>query len=467
MMTRGPTCDRARCLSHHPGMRGEDVIAVFLTVVAEALGSALALLFTMPFFVSITRLRANYLPKAVSLNNVLNEGEQASMENRTLLHSLFMRTRRATAKIGPVVDGVIPMIWRTKRIEGWRGLYQGSTVLMTWTLGVLILTTIPWFGEQNNESWLLNLTFFNSILMELVQSLLVLPFDVVLKRTMVHPRRLNWFAPRQSMKEVLSASEYKQPWRLFMLPGLLQAVLLRVAFVSTLANGAQFLLLSPPRPILPSDPKRDEFEGPSSSSTRVTVLGFAAYLMIVLLLQLLAVPFECIVVRLATQRPVAQQPLHVAYAHNAPAEGPAPHNHQATVASQASADAPPNPEPEAEADGHGDTDEGASPMDEEAAQPLVDGAMPQARVHPPRTKSPTSEPVIALRPCDEALDEMDSYYGAAPVERYTGVADCFRKMVAEEGYESLYRGLPFSTCFVFLSTLSLIPLFMDAFSLFS
>lgn len=299
---------------------------------------------------------------------------------------------------------------------------------------------------------------------------------------MVHPRRLNWFAPRESLQEVLSASEYKQPWRLYRLPGLLPVMLLRVALVSSIYAVTNDMLLPSMGlvPIEPADPNQDEYEGPSSVSIKRAVFAFAAYLIILLAVQLIAVPLECMVVRLSTQRPVKQQPLHVAYADNAPAQGPASHNHQATVPETvAPSEAPADAEDAQDAQ---DADVEAAPKpanapsasvddDAELADdddlPMLSAPAPRRSTLPPRTKSPTSEPVIALRPCDEALDEIDSYYGAAPVERYLTLGDCFRKMVAEEGYESLFRGLPFSMGLMFLGALGMVPALIDVLSLFS
>lgn len=450
-------------------MSGASTLTFLAASVAYAAGVGVVLLCTMPFFVSITRLRANYLPKAVSLTNVLNEGELDTIEHRSVLRSLLMRAKRATAKIGPVVGGVFPMIARTKRLEGWRGLYQGTTIVasgvfVTYTIGVLFFlssaTTI------DNAMAMPRTPFVWAVVSELLQALVVLPFDVVLKRTMVHPRRLDWFRPRESLREVLSPTELRRPWQLFRLPGLLPAMLLRVSLVSTLSIAADRALLPRYEPLVPSDPAQDDFEGPSSATTKATVLGFATYLIVVLLLQLLAVPLECIVVRLSVQRPVAQQPLHVAYAQNAPDLAPSAHSHEASVGAAPQEGAQEGAD-EAREPGPQEADAELAASDEEDARPMLPDGTPRERVPPPRTKSPTSEPVIALRPCEETLDEIDSYYGASPVEPYTSFTDCFRKMVAEEGYESLYRGLPFSMGLAFVLTLGLLPELIDLFSLFS
>jgi len=57
-----------------------------------------------------------------------------------------------------------------------------------------------------------------------------------------------------------------------------------------------------------------------------------------------------------------------------------------------------------------------------------------------------SEPVIALRPCDEPQSAEEAArvegegFGAPTVERYSGMIDCLNKLVDEEGIEALYRG---------------------------
>ena len=109
----------------------------------------------------------------------------------------------------------------------------------------------------------------------------------------------------------------------------------------------------------------------------------------------------------------------------------------------------------------------SSDMDEEQALPMINETVPHVQASAPRTLSPMNEPVIALRPCDESVDEMDSFYGAAAVEPYMGAKDCLHKMITEEGYESLYRGLPFSMGISLIVTLGLLPGLVDMFSLFS
>lgn len=153
-------------------------LSVLLFVV---LGTLVVMALAMPFFVSLTRLRANYLPKAVSLNNVLSDGLEDDLERRSIVHSVLMRARRATAKIGPVVDGVIPMIKRTKRLEGWRGLYRGSTILTVGLMTQFVLTN-TFFSLDASDTTVFATSTLAMFLWEVVGALVVLPFDVVLKR---------------------------------------------------------------------------------------------------------------------------------------------------------------------------------------------------------------------------------------------------------------------------------------------
>jgi hypothetical protein len=56
---------------------------------------------TMPFHGALVRLRANYNPRAVGLEGI---------ENR----------------VGPTLTSLIGTLQRTKRLEGWYGLYKGA-----------------------------------------------------------------------------------------------------------------------------------------------------------------------------------------------------------------------------------------------------------------------------------------------------------------------------------------------------
>ncbi|WFD32173.1 hypothetical protein MSPP1_003215 [Malassezia sp. CBS 17886] len=465
------------------------VVALFVLLgsllgVALYLGAVLGV--SMPIVVCLTRLRANYLPKAVSLDNVLEDGRDDERARQYSLQALFLQRRRSAAKIGPVVHGVFPMMLRTRRLEGWRGLYTGTTLVVLQLLAGIVLAFVYmlWTGMWRGRIPPLGtlpgrpgqFPALRLLLVLIALALVALPFDVVVQRTMVHPRTINWWRPRMALREVLSPQEIAQPWRLYALPGLLAAVLLRVTWVGFVTMAVRQLTvpaLGGLPALSPSDPGDDVYDGPNSHMLEVSAAGLALYLAWMGASLFLVAPLDCMIVRLATQRPVHQQPLHVAYA-----DAPAPYSHQATVPRGGGpggggpgasdprgqgpwADDAPADEPrasftiddDADADAHAspapDDNATAAPADEESAALRDDApaalADEESEAFGGDAPETLREPVIALRPCEEPAsaaepDDAETYFGAAPVERYDGLADCARKMLDEEGYESLLRG---------------------------
>ena len=119
---------------------------VFLIAITLSIG--LSVLISQPFNGAIVRLRANYLPKAVSLDNVLEDGAATSASAPRALSSFLLSERRSTAKIGPVVPGVFSMMFRTKRLEGWAGIYKGSIPVAIQIFTLSTLTFIFFSGAS-------------------------------------------------------------------------------------------------------------------------------------------------------------------------------------------------------------------------------------------------------------------------------------------------------------------------------
>lgn len=214
-------------------------------------------------------------------------------------------------------------------------------------------------------------------------------------------------------------------------------------------------------------------------------------------------------VRLSVQRPERQQPLHLAYARvssNGTAAGPAPYNNQAQVqqsnnvtpeanqtggySDQANGNGKPDTQPTDPAprpsfaiededdndeqpiggvkepakenkttveESRDESDPAPTPTNNTAAHRVLGPQANTQNVNPStslpttntnwyRAGSEPSEPVIALRPCDEPLSAEEAAraeaegFGAPTVERYSGMMDCLNKLVDEEGIEALYRG---------------------------
>ena len=257
--------------------------------------------------------------------------------------------------------------------------------------------------------------------------------------------------PLTNLQEVLSYSELRQPCRLYTTPGLAAGTILHVAWIGLLTRFLrQWLVpnlngLPMPAPIKPGD---TTWSGPSSDDEAVSIVGLVFYSVWTAASVLFLAPLECALVRLSTQRPEKQNPLHMAYANNADApNAPASYSHQASVPAQVNADANDTPSRASFAieDPEEEEDEAQRPNEANtAANKPLHGSSAASR--PTHLLNEPSEPVIALRPCDEADSAEEAArmeaggFGAPVVERYVGLVDCLKKMREEEGLESLGRG---------------------------
>jgi hypothetical protein len=334
-----------------------------------------------------------------------------------------------------------------------------------------------------------------------VQLTLYCPYSAI-----VHPHILTFRNPRKSLGELLSYSEFAQPWRLYLTPGLLAAELVHITWIGLFTRIVRHIAvpaLGGLPPSTPASPGDDTYTGPSSGNLEVSTFGLAFFLSWCVFSVIILSPIECAIVRLSVQRPERQQPLHLAYARvaqNAAPSGPAPYNNQAQASQQAlgqnggangykdTAPAPaakvgrtPEETPFAIADDEEEEEieaaakqpEGKDNTTSSNAKATVGGVNTETSTSPPPVAAsapggpplprvigggppaqntfanysgPPSEPVIALRPCDEpqsaeeAARAEEEGFGAPTVERYNGMVDCLNKLVDEEGIEALYRG---------------------------
>lgn len=477
---------------------------VFL--IAITLSIAISVLISQPFNGAIIRLRANYLPKAVSLDNVLEDGAASrAPSGPRALSSFLLSERRSTAKIGPVVTGVFSMMLRTKRLEGWAGIYKGSIPVAIQIFTLSTLTFIFFSGASASSPGSAykagpagpgQFGFFANLFYMLFVSLAALPLNVVTYRTIVHPRILPINTPRENLREILSYTEFTQPWRLYLLPGLLAANVIHVAWIG-LATRIVRQLTVPSLGGLPGTnpaaPDQDTYSGPNSNMLELSPVGLPLFVLWNVLSVVVLAPLECAMVRLSTQRPERQNPLHRAYARlptngNA-TTGPSPYSHQATAAAQAQlggayrdADAnrkstdsavdKPLPSSPGELPGRpsfaieDEEDDEDGDVATAKSKPNGNDGAKAARVLGQTAPEPISasnaagafnstssysqnfasggeppEPVIALRPIEEqTAEEAAAEFGAPVVRRYEGLMDCLNKMVDEEGVESLGRG---------------------------
>lgn len=351
----------------------------------------------VPLFVSLTCYRANYTPKAVALtNDENNESTGNTNADLPFVKSIFFRD--SVHKLGAPLQGLFSTCKRIHAIEGWRGLYRGTWLVLIQGLVLLIPSMFALYAMYPfNEHTLQNpspIPFGVVILLELISFVLVLPVDVLKRRTMVHPKRLCWTRPVESLKEVLTAEEYNQPWRLYLLPCVVSTKLLQIFIVNFLAPMGR-LALAPP--ILSGIfvslvKKRSNSDAISMHWNWFTILLYIIWAFFVLVALLL---LDNIYVRATTQRVGPSCAAVQSSRSNSTTTG----DSQATVEQN----------------------------------------------HLSASESEQSEePIVSLRPCLGNNDPAWTFFGASHVEPYTSIMDMVRKMQNEEGNRSLTRGFMYT-----------------------
>lgn len=401
------------------------------------------------------------------------------------------------ASQGPEVSGLFAMLFRTKRLEGWAGVYKGSFPVACQMFLLACITGLFFNVDgyanagaggsyKSAPSGPGEFGFFGNLAFMTFSAIISLPVDVIASRAVVHPNVLPFGFKylRQNLEELLSPAELAQPWKLYLIPGLLPVSLAHIAWVGFLTRLVRHLLV----PTLggladstPASPDQTDYSGPNSSMKEINPLALIIFLAWTLFSVVPLSPLEVIIVRLATQRPERQQPLHMHYSRlqqqQARANGPASYSHQATVSAATGANGGDKPLPTEP----NKADPNATEQDEQPSRPSFaiedeegeDEATPDAAAAASASKpanadnqqqqqqqqqyTPQSsqhgsgdaprrsvrfavdppEPVIALRPVDESSSEEAE---SAAVQRYEGLRDCIDKIVDEEGVEALYRG---------------------------
>ncbi|TFK44750.1 hypothetical protein BDQ12DRAFT_673517 [Crucibulum laeve] len=231
-----------------------------------------SLAITLAIFVPLTgvlvRFRANYNPK----------GLQLDPEGGVVPHT------------GPIVQSYFSMIARVYRIEGWSGLYKG---LMPTTISTLVITifilvllgTKPRHGAYRAPETGLIGTLIYSVGMMLIS----LPTVVITYRSITTPHKLPYFGLMQSLRTLLTPTERRRPWILYLTPGLLAAEIIHIAIVVLILGPLRQLLM----PAL-SDPLPDFSD--------ISIVKVSIYLTIAALSTLILAPLEVISTRLAIQR---------------------------------------------------------------------------------------------------------------------------------------------------------------------
>ncbi|KAF8633372.1 hypothetical protein AX17_004543 [Amanita inopinata Kibby_2008] len=183
------------------------------------------------------------------------------------------------------------MLMRVYKIEGIPGLFKG---LMPTTLSTLIVTIFillflnaprPSHGAYRAPDVGVLGTLGYSVGMMLIS----LPTVILTYRAITTPHKLSYFNLMQSLRILLTPTERRRPWILYLTPGLLYAEVLHIAIV-VLGLGPLRRLLLP------------SLANSAISIKDISVFRMAIYFSIVALTTAILTPLEVIATRLAIQR---------------------------------------------------------------------------------------------------------------------------------------------------------------------
>ncbi|THH30784.1 hypothetical protein EUX98_g3405 [Antrodiella citrinella] len=241
------------------------MILVILLVLASL---ALSLLITIPFTGALVRLRANYNPKGLQLD------DEGNVEPHT----------------GPVVTTFFGMLARVKRIEGWAGLYKG---LMPSLIETAVLTLFAVFALNADPRYRGRTTppesgIIGTLVYAVFSIILSMPAIIISYRAVTTPYRLPYFRPMYSLRILLTPTERRRPWTLYLTPGLFFAQFLHSAY-------AIIVLRTVRRFLVPTTPD-------ANAGFEIHPVKFTIYAAIAILSTAILCPLEVIVTKLAIQR---------------------------------------------------------------------------------------------------------------------------------------------------------------------
>ncbi|KAL7281750.1 mitochondrial carrier [Trametes coccinea BRFM310] len=286
---------------------------------------AVSLAISVPLTGALVRLRANYNPKALQLDP----------EGNAHVHT------------GPIVTSFFGMLRRVYRIEGWAGLYKGlmPTALATVVMTIFAIAALDSRGlASHGRVDTIDTGILGAFLSSAVGMFIALPAAILTYRSIVTPYKLPFFGLMYSLRVLLTPTERRRPWILYLTPGLLATEFLRILYTMVVLRSLRILLLR-----------------------NFTPFKFGIYLGIEILSVAFTCPLEVMSTKLAIQR-----------------------NHATTEYNSV--------EQEVEDDG--------------------------IEAHEYAEYSNEEEDVIGLR------HEKDPYLG---------FLDCFKRIVDEEGWQTLYR----------------------------
>ncbi|KAK1231025.1 hypothetical protein PQX77_005865 [Marasmius sp. AFHP31] len=243
-----------------------------------------------PLSSAVVRWRAHYRPSRIRSQNRYGE-RQAFIENEGV--------------IAPVL-GYFTILKRVYTVEGLMGYYKG---LVPHILSILLSMAIffprtvssskPSSGSgdgmegdlRREENIFLDSTIAvtKRLFYWIIRSAFSMPLEVIANRAITTSYKLPWLSPAKSLRILLSPTERRSPWKLYLLPGYLISRAIVFAF---------WLGVGPIRDVLLPDNVRNPPPDQVSTGTKAMI----PYILFHILLILVQTPLRVAVVRLSLQR---------------------------------------------------------------------------------------------------------------------------------------------------------------------
>ncbi|KAH8080260.1 mitochondrial carrier [Cristinia sonorae] len=230
---------------------------------------AVSLLVTIPLTGALVRLRANYNPKGLQLD------DEGNVEPHT----------------GPVVTTFFGMLKRVKRIEGWAGLYKGLMPSLLETGVLTIFAVIALNADPRAHSRIAppDSGILGTLAYSAFSIVLAMPMIIISYRAITTPYKLPYFRPMYSLRILLTPTERRRPWILYLTPGLFLAQFLHSAY-------SVIILRTLRRFLVPT------IEDGDTTKFDIHPITFSIYVVVAVLSTTILCPLEVIITKLAIQR---------------------------------------------------------------------------------------------------------------------------------------------------------------------
>ncbi|QRV78480.1 mitochondrial carrier protein [Ceratobasidium sp. AG-Ba] len=186
------------------------------------------LIIAVPLAGAIVRLRANYTPKGLQLDQ-----EDTDVAPQ--------------ARVGPAVDGIVNMLRRIYRLEGWPGMYKGFVPALISTIVITLwaILTVPGHAKYRpcSQVYVPATSILHGLLYGMGALLVAIPYEILFNRAVCTPHRLPWLQPMQALRTILTPYERRKPWVLYLTPGLLAARMLILVWLVAVAQVVRAKLL--------------------------------------------------------------------------------------------------------------------------------------------------------------------------------------------------------------------------------